>query len=181
MLPALIHRTAFNDFMEYQRLYPDSEDDMNSLHEVLTSAPGSFFVLEDHLPGPGDALNLLRERPPGVQQSDKYFYLIKHSGELIGCFDLIRGYPSNNVAFLGLLLIIESKQGQSYGARALNHIKRLASRLYCSHLRIVVLEKNPRALKFWIREGFVELSRKRIEKYRTDAIVKEYTLATRRI
>ena len=162
--------------LQYQQLIPESENDVNNLQKILMAAPAYHLLIEGNLPGTGAALESLQELPPGKSIDDKYFYGIKTSDNYIGCFDLIRGYPESKIAFIGLLLLIESEQNKSYGVKALQYIKNMAAQWGCTCLRLVVIENNQRALAFWKREGFIELYKKTSEKYSSDAIFMEYAL-----
>jgi GNAT superfamily N-acetyltransferase len=101
---------------------------------------------------------------------------MQHSGRLIGCFDIVRGYPDSKIAFIGLLLFVESEQGKSHGVEALQYIECLAGQWGCTRLRIAVIETNKRALSFWTREGFVELYRKPSDRYTGDVVFMERAL-----
>lgn len=163
--------------LQYHKLKPESENDVNNLQKILMAAPGYHLLIEGSLPGIDYALESLQELPPGKSIEDKYFYGIKKSDNYIGCFDLVRDYPETKIAFIGLLLFIESEQNKSYGVQALQNIKNMAGQWGCTSLRLAVIENNHRALAFWKREGFVELYRKPSERYSRNAVFMGYDLA----
>lgn len=105
--------------MKYYRLDPNSECDVNNLQKILMAAPNYYLLLEGNLPGPNEALESLRELPPGKIENDKYFFGIQHSGKFIGFFDVVRNYPKAKIAFIGLLLFVESEQCKSHGVSSL--------------------------------------------------------------
>ena len=162
--------------LQYHKFRPDSENDVNNLQKILMAAPGYHLLTEGNLPGIDAALETLQELPPGKTIDDKYFYGIKIFNNYIGCFDLVRDYPEPKIAFIGLLLFIESEQNKSYGVHALQYIKSMAEQWDCTRLRLAVIENNQRALAFWKRERFIELYRKPSELYSSNAIFMEYTL-----
>jgi|WetSurMetagenome_2_1015567.scaffolds.fasta_scaffold294576_2 diamine N-acetyltransferase len=162
--------------LQYYRLNPESEKDVNILQKILSAAPGYYLLLEGNLPNPDAALKELKEVPPGKSAYDKFFYGIQLSGKYIGCFDLIRNYPDSKTAFIGLLLLIESEQNKSYGVQVLQYIKNLAKQWGCSRLRLGVIEKNQRALAFWKREGFLELCKQQYKQYSCNVILMEYVM-----
>ncbi len=161
---------------QYQRLSQESEIDVNNLQKILMAAPRYHLLIEGNIPGTDAALKALQELPPGKSDGDKYFFGIKRSGAYIGCFDLVRNYPESKIAFIGLLLFIESEQNKSYGAQALKYIKSMAEQWGCTRLRLAVIENNKSALAFWKREGFIEPYRKTSEQYCSNAIVMEYAI-----
>jgi diamine N-acetyltransferase len=162
--------------MQYHRLYPGSEDDINDLQKIFEAATSYYIQMEGNPPGPNAALEALQKLPPGKIADDKYFFGIKLSSEFIGCFDVVRDYPELKIAFIGLLLFVESEQSKSHGVQALQYIKSMARQWGCFTLRIAVIANNQRALTFWKREGFIELYRKPSEQYSSDAIIMEYAL-----
>jgi GNAT superfamily N-acetyltransferase len=162
--------------LQYHRLSPESESDVNNLQTILSAAPGYHFLLEGKLPNPDVALKELKEVPPGKSECDKYFYGIQLSNKYIGCFDLVRNYPDFKTAFIGLLLLIESEQNKSYGVQVLQFIKSLAMQWGCTSLRLGVIEKNQRALAFWKREGFLELYIQPSKQFSCNVIVMEYAM-----
>ena len=162
--------------LQYQQFRQESENDVNRLQKILMAAPSYHLLIKGKLPGIDAALKTLQELPPGKSEGDKYFFGIKRSGDYIGCFDLVRDYPESKIAFIGLLLFIESAQNRSYGVQALKHIKGMVEQWDCTHLRLAVIENNQTALSFWKREGFIKLYRKPSEQYSRNAIVMEYAL-----
>jgi GNAT superfamily N-acetyltransferase len=118
---------------------------------------------------------MLSATPPGKATADKFVLLFSRDGIPVGCADVIRGHPSPDVAFIGLLLLAEQAQGRSNGVHALAHIATLAAGWACTALRIAVIETNVRALAFWRREGFAELHRKPAPHFTGQAILMERT------
>jgi GNAT superfamily N-acetyltransferase len=72
--------------------------------------------------------------------------------------------------------LIESEQNKSYGVQVLQYIKTLAKQWGCTCLRLGVIEKNQRALAFWKREGFIELSKQPYKLYSCNVILMEYDM-----
>jgi GNAT superfamily N-acetyltransferase len=159
--------------VEYRLLHRSSEKDIVDLQNVVMGAPRYYLLVEGKSPGPEAAIEVLQELPPGTSASDKYVFLVEYSGLPIGCVDVVRGYPNSEVAFIGLLLFVETEQGKSHGVAALRYIERLADQWGCVRLRIAVVENNLRALAFWRREGFSELYRKQSDRFTGDVIVME--------
>ena len=72
----------------------------------------------------------LLEAPPEKEPKDKFLGGYWKEGALVGCTDLIRGYPEPDIACLGLLLLSEAHQGQGLGVSALKHIAKPCSAVY---------------------------------------------------
>ena len=151
--------------------------DVASLQALLESAPGYYLVTQDRLPPPTAATDLFSAAPHGKSQADACVIGFFLAGDLVGCAGLVRGYPTREAAFLGLLLFAESHQGQGYGVAALAQIDAVARSWSCEKLRLAVIETNFRAQSFWRREGFVELAREPVAGFSGNAVVMERRLA----
>jgi len=159
--------------LTYRRLSASDPDDVSSLQSVLEAAPGYYRIIGNSSPKPDESLSELKEVPEGHSLDDKFNFLIEYSGEPVGCLDILKGYPSKEIAFIGLLLFAESHQGRNLGQQVLKYVIKLAENWACSRLRIAVVDTNERALAFWKREGFTELSRKHSNKYIGNIVVLE--------
>ncbi|OBS08692.1 GNAT family N-acetyltransferase [Acidihalobacter prosperus] len=158
-----------------QRLLHANRDDIDALQMLLEQAPGYSLTIQNRLPAPGDAEQALLDLPPGKTMDDKHFYAYLLHDNVIGCADLLRGYPEPDIAYIGLLLFAESHQGCGYGTLALENLRAQARHWNCGTLRIAVVEKNTQALKFWRRAGFAELYRTPAPEYTGDAVVMQAT------
>ena len=151
--------------------------DVSGLQALLESAPGYYLVTQGELPPPTAATDLLSAVPHGKSQADGCVIGFFLAGNLVGCAGLVRGYPTKQAAFLGLLLFAESHQGQGYGVAALTQIDAVACSWGCEELRLAVIETNVRARSFWGREGFVEVVTEPVSGFSGDAVVMQRGLA----
>ena len=94
-------------------------NDVDRLQAVLEGAPEYSLVVEGRLPPSNAAIELLDALPPGKDHSDKYVYEVVHEAEVVGCLEMVRGYPDTDIAFIGLLLFREGYQGRGFGPRVL--------------------------------------------------------------
>jgi GNAT superfamily N-acetyltransferase len=162
--------------LDYCPLSGSSEKDVAELFALFEQAPDYSLIVEGRLPTLEDARVALTETPPGKTLKDKHFGGYWKNGTLVGCMDLIRGYPEPDIAFLGLLLFSESNQGRRLGSHALAHIADMSRSWGCTALRLAVIDKNVRGLAFWQREGFREIYRKPASRFTGDAIVMQAAL-----
>ncbi len=164
--------------LSYNRLRISKLEDVNELQRALDSAPAFHLLVQGRLPSPSAVEELFSLFPPGKSEVDKFVLGIYDTSGIIGCVDIIRGYPNQHVAYIGLLIISELVQGKTYGAQTLKYIMTLAGDWSCEALRVTVQENNMRALAFWQREGFIELYRSESPGYVSQAIVMERALIT---
>lgn len=162
--------------LAFRLLAADSEDDVAALFGLLERASEYSLLVKGRLPTLQDARDELTDLPAGKAMTDKVFGGYWKDGTLVGCFDLVRGYPEPDIAYLGLLLFARSHQGQGLGVRALEQVMDLARTWQCTALRLAVIDKNARGLRFWQREGFVELYRRPTTQFTGNAIVLQRAL-----
>ena len=74
---------------------------------------------------------------------------------LVGCADVIRGYPVPGTATVGLFLIVESWQRRGIGSQAFRLVEESARKWgRCDRIRIGVVRSNEQVMRFWLRHGF---------------------------
>lgn len=162
--------------LDFHILRSDSEADIAALFALFEQAAEYSLLVEGRAPTPEDARNELVELPPGKSAVDKFFGGYWQRGLLVGCADLIRGYPDPETAYLGLLLFAPAHRGRGLGVAALEHLAGLARSWGCTALRLAVIDKNLRGLNFWRRQGFDECYRKSAPGFVGDAIVMQKSL-----
>lgn len=129
-------------------------NEMSELQRVVESAAGYYERVTGVPPGPAEAQSIYTVLPEGKDYADKFVLGVFEGEAMVGCADLIRGYPVRATATLGLLLIAESRQRRGIGARALRLIERLALEWGCERMRIGVVRSNDQAMPFWLHQGF---------------------------
>ena len=110
-----------------QLLRPDLPQ-MVTLQRVLECAPGYAERVNGAPPGAADAQSMFTALPGEKTYEDKFVFGIFTGKEMVGCIDLIRGYPTANAATLGLLLVAEQHQGMGIGRRGREPVPAAVSR-----------------------------------------------------
>ena len=165
-----------SDLLDFRPMNAELDQDVQALFSLLERAPGYSDLVEGRPASVQDAHETLAGLPPGKHIADKLaggYYL---QNRLVGCLDLIRGYPANDTAYIGLLLFAEDEQGKGLGVQALAHVRQMAQAWHCSALRLAVVGTNTRALAFWAREGFREVQRRSVSRYAAELIVMQRPL-----
>jgi len=156
--------------------------DLASLQRLLEQAPRYAQIATAGPVSPSAAAEMQATLPPGKEYEDKLVFGIFKDQSLVGCVDLIRGYPSKSVAYVGLLLIAEPHEGNGYGAQAFEMvIEVIADWSTCTALRLGVLKTNEKAIRFWSKLGFAPTGESKPYQsrgVRTEVLLYERRLAT---
>ena len=157
--------------MELLRLSPVNSDHIQWLEEVVLAVPTYSWLTEGKAPDPADALEILGVCPPGIGEDDKFVLAVLEGEELLGCVDLVRGYPDEQTAYIGLLLLKECWQGRGIGSGLVARLMEMAAGWGCTAMRLGVIETNRPALHFWAKHGFQQVTRKQISGFSGDTLV----------
>lgn len=139
------------------RLLTGQAAEMAALQCVLEGAPGYFQTVTGGPPGGAEAQSTFTALPEGKTYEDKFVWGFYSGEAMIGCADVIRGYPVREKAVIGLLLLAESWQRRGFGrpfAALLE--RRIAAWPEIARLRIGVVATNAGALAFWRRLDYRE-------------------------
>ncbi|MEU4390589.1 GNAT family N-acetyltransferase [Kribbella sp. NPDC023855] len=131
--------------------------DLDALQELIESDPGYTERITGHPPGPADAQSLLMMRPEGLPEESKKVLGFCDGEQLVAVVDLLRGYPNEHTAFIGLLQVHGEQQGRGAGAAAYREMQRYVEREWpeVRTLRLAVVDTNAQqAQGFWVRQGF---------------------------
>ncbi len=134
-----------------------SPEQFLAVQRVLEDAPDYSLRISGRPPGPRAVDAMVTALPPGMTYEDKFVYGIYLEGQMIGCVDLICGFPQARTAMLGLLLFAESFQGRGFGMQAYQKIEAIVrSWPGVDTIRIGILATNANVLPFWQKIGFVD-------------------------
>jgi len=131
--------------------------EITALQSVLEAAPDYFQRITGSAPGAAAGQSTFAALPPGKDYEDKFVWGLYEGDAMIGCADVIRGYPTPEKAVIGLLLLVEARQRKGLG-RAFAALVEQAIGAWpaIERLRIGVAASNPGALAFWRKLGYIE-------------------------
>jgi GNAT superfamily N-acetyltransferase len=154
--------------------------EMAALQCVLEAAPAYFQIVGGSPAGPAEAHTLFTALPADKGYDDKFVWGLYSGEAMIGCADVIRGFPTADKAVIGLLLLAEPWQGRGLGRAFATLIEQAISgwdSIAC--LRIGVVLGKPRARGFWQRLGYAETGEVKLaEPARVPVAVMEKSLRT---
>lgn len=152
---------------------------MGALQSVLAAAPAYFETVTGTPPGNAAAQSTFTALPPGKEYDDKRVWGLYAGARMIGCADVIRGYPVREKAVIGLLLLAERWQRRGFGRAFALLLENVVSGWpEIATLRIGVVDRNAGALAFWRKLGYAETGEtKRDPAFAGAVIVLEKSLA----
>lgn len=125
--------------------------ELDALQNFLQGIPATTRVFI----GDPEARHLFSMLPPGKGADAKFLYGVYEGGELIGCLDLIRGYPDARYAYVGLLVLSQDRRGRGIGGAVWDLAEAaISSWDGVDRVRLGVTVGNASAEKFWKKMGF---------------------------
>lgn len=98
--------------------------------------------------------------PPHKSYDDKYYIGFFENNSLVANMDLILGYPSDEIAFIGLLMTNIYYQNKGVGSNIVRDVCNYLKQLGYKKVRIGVDKENPQSNSFWLKNGFHIISEK---------------------
>ncbi|MGV3078970.1 GNAT family N-acetyltransferase [Streptococcus sp. 32226D021BW] len=141
--------SRFSTQYQVQKL---TEVDLEQVLALYQTNP-LYFEHFPPLPSLESLANDLVDCPPGKSLSDKYFLGFWEHNRLVAILDLIDGYPTAEIAYIGLFMIDANLSGQGLGSRIMAELlPQLATRF--KKVRLGYVESNPQSSYFWSKVGF---------------------------
>jgi RimJ/RimL family protein N-acetyltransferase len=130
---------------------------MAALQCVLEAAPAYFQAVTGSPPGGAEAQSTFTALPDNKTYADKFVWGFYAGEAMIGCADVIRGYPVRESAVIGLLLLAEDWQRRGLGRAFAALVEQaIAAWPEISRFRLGVVASNAGALAFWRALGYRE-------------------------
>jgi diamine N-acetyltransferase len=130
---------------------------MAALQCVLEAAPDYFERVTGAPPGGAEAQSTFTALPPDKTYADKFVWGLYEGEAMIGCADVIRGYPVPEKAVIGLLLLAQPWQRRGLGRAFAALVEQaIAGWPEIERFRIGVVASNTSALAFWRKLGYAE-------------------------
>jgi RimJ/RimL family protein N-acetyltransferase len=132
----------------------NSPADAEALQLVFENAPRYFQKVTGSPAEKNKAERLLIMLPDGKTLADKFVYAFYNDKALMGCADVIRGYPEAQTALLGLFLLSEQFQDQGFGKKFCQLLEREIKEWNCHKIWLSVVKVNVSVIGFWEKMGF---------------------------
>ena len=129
------------------------ENDIDLVIDICNGNP-LFYEYTIARPTKENVLEDIRITPPGIDLKDKYYVGYFDNETLMAVLDLIDGWPSKEVAYIGFFMMNHSHQGKNIGSSIIKELSIYLKSLNVKHLRLAVDDGNPQSLHFWHKNGF---------------------------
>lgn len=129
------------------------ENDIDLIIEFCNGNP-LFYEYTIARPTKENLLEDMRITPPGIDLKDKYYVGYFDNETLVAVLDLIDGWPSKEVAYIGFFMMNHSYQGKNIGSSIIKELSIYLKSLNVKYLRLGVDDGNPQSLHFWHKNGF---------------------------
>ncbi|MGW1343281.1 GNAT family N-acetyltransferase [Kribbella sp. NPDC002412] len=149
-------------------LRPIEPADVDALQELIESDSGYTERITGYPPGESDAQSLLMMRPEHLPEDAKLVLGAFQDDHLVAVVDLLRGYPNDHTAFIGLLEVHWNSQGTGLGASTYELVQQYVETSWTEvrTLRLAIVDTNAHvATGFWLRQGFEPTGEERSYRY----------------
>ncbi len=92
--------------------------------------------------------------PPHKSYDDKYYIGFFENNTLVANMDLILDYPTEKIAFIGLLMVNVLYQNNGVGSKIVCDTWVYLKELGYKKIRVGVDKENPQSNNFWCKNGF---------------------------
>ena len=139
-------------FSKHYQVRKLTEADLEQVLAFYQTNP-LYFEHFPPLPSLEGLANDLVECPPGKELSDKYFLGFWDKERIVAILDLIDGYPTAELAYIGLFMVDSRLAGQGLGSKIMAELlSQLAT--HFRKVRLGYVENNPQSSHFWSKVGF---------------------------
>ena len=130
-------------------------DNESLIQGLLENAPSYCLTVSGEIAGLKAGTEVFDALPPSFSIEDKHVIGIFSENILIGIIDCLIGFPTKDIAHIGLLLLDENYQSQGLGRQAYVNLEGYLRKFpSISKIRLAVVTTNNKVLKYWEKMGF---------------------------
>ena len=133
---------------------PIGEDGVDDLQALLEACTGYAEQVTGYPTGPSDALSTLLRRPDGLAAESKTVLGLREGDALLGCADLLAGWPDRGTATIGLLVVHPDHRRRGLGRRLHAEVAAVMARAGARRLRVGVVDTAASSTPFWEALGY---------------------------
>jgi GNAT superfamily N-acetyltransferase len=131
-----------------------SPPDLPRLTDLCLACSAFYELIEGQPANEATASEILGPLDPEYAHGTKHVWGVDIDGGLAAVVELLKGHPSVNDWYIGLLLVAPAQRRKGLGTELLHAILEWIRSRGATTVRLVVHKQNPGARSFWERQGF---------------------------
>lgn len=116
-----------------------------------------FYQFTEAKPTLENVLDDMKALPPRVTIKDKYYLGFFDEDDMVAVMDLIDGWPSDEIAYIGFFMMNANYQGRGIGSSIIYEVESYLKVLGKKAIRLAVDDENPQSNHFWSKCGFKQI------------------------
>lgn len=129
------------------------EPDVDDILAIYRENP-QFYRYCEAKPTRAQVLSDLRVAPPGVGPENKYYVGFYYKEMPVAVMDLIDGYPTPEIVYIGFFMMNRALQGRGLGSEIVREVAAYLKRTGRAAIRLAIDRENPQSTHFWRKNGF---------------------------
>ena len=92
--------------------------------------------------------------PPNKDIEDRFFMGIYDGERLVVILDIVKGYPEENIAYIGWFMVNKDMQGKGIGREIIDKVIEVLRNVAFHAVMLGCIKDNVEAYRFWTNNGF---------------------------
>ena len=130
-------------------------DDIESIYELSIKNPMYYEYCPPFVTKEG-VLADMKALPPNKAYEDKFHIGFFENEQLVAVMDLIIGYPTDEIAWIGLFMMEQCYQGKGIGSKIVDGCCTYLKELGYSYIDLAYAKGNPQSEAFWLKNQFLK-------------------------
>ena len=126
---------------------------LDEIVDIFVNNP-QFYLYTDARPTKEQALNDMNITPSGIEIAKKHYVGFYDNNELIAIMDLIDGYPTNEIAYIGFFMMKKGYQKKGIGSAIIKEVEMYLGDIGKKKVRLAIDKGNPESSSFWNKLGY---------------------------
>ncbi len=113
-----------------------------------------FYKYTEAKPIRKQILHDMETAPPRKDLSDKYYFGFFDGDVLVAIMDLVEGYPTDDITYIGFFMMNPEYQGKGIGSFIVSEVLIYLKLIGVKKIHLAIDDGNPQSKHFWQKNGF---------------------------